>query len=52
MAEISLSTTILLRRDSAADWSTHNPCSKDGEKLYDSTNKELDEGWRQMLGVI
>lgn len=44
MAEISLNTTILLRRDSAADWSTHNPVLKDGEIVYDSTNKRVKIG--------
>lgn len=44
MAEISLNTTILLRRDSAADWSSHNPVLKDGEIAYDLTNKRIKIG--------
>lgn len=44
MAEISLNTAILLRRDSAADWSSHNPVLKDGEIAYDLTNKRIKIG--------
>lgn len=37
-------TRIYLRRDSASDWSTHNPILGEGEMGYDVTNKILKVG--------
>ena len=44
MAELTLKSRIIFRKDSAADWSTSNPILKEGEPGWDSSNKRLKVG--------
>lgn len=44
MAELTIKSRILFRRDTAANWSTTNPILKMGEPGWDSTNKRLKIG--------
>lgn len=44
MAELTLKSRIIFRKDSAAGWSTSNPILKEGEPGWDSSNKRLKIG--------
>lgn len=44
MAELTLKSRIIFRKDTAANWSTKNPILKTGEPGWDSNNKRLKVG--------
>lgn len=44
MAELTLKSRIVFRKDTAANWSTRNPILKTGEPGWDSSNKRLKVG--------